>query len=277
MHGLIFVTWEKFLAEKYSKDVLDFYRKSIADTTARYALASRVYEDAILLRGVSAASRATGVHTNELLRQYGRYFMNNSLTDHLCAYLLSQAQTAQDLLLAMRDAHAQMRNTSPSMAPPIFGYATYQESPSKLLIKYDSHRQLCPVLYGCIEGAADRFHEAVIIQERSCMQHGAPACLMEARFEQKTEPLRLESLEMSHKQSESRWMDSMVLQLLPMQGGYTLKQVNELLQAHPGVPNEQVRPSAAYNSISHLQHAGLVASTADRGDVLLDRRYWRVG
>lgn len=277
MHGLIFVTWEKFLVEKYSKEVLGFYRRSIQDTEARYALASRVYDDAVLLRGVSATSRATGVHANELLRQYGRYFMNNSLTDHLCAYLLSQAQSAQDLLLAMRSAHAQMRNTAPGMSPPIFGYATYAESPSKLLIKYDSHRQLCPVLYGCIEGAADRFHEAVSIQERSCMQNGAPACLMEARFAKNTEPLQLESLEMANKQSESRWLDSMVLQLLPMQGGYTLKQVNELLQAHPGVPSAQVRPSAAFNAVQHLQHAGLVASTADRGDLLLDRRFWRVG
>lgn len=277
MHGLIFVTWEKFLVEKYSKEVLGFYRRSIEDTEARYALASRVYDDAVLLQGVSATSRATGVHANELLRQYGRYFMNNSLTDHLCAYLLSQAQTAQDLLLAMRSAHSQMRHTSPGMAPPIFGYATYSESPSRLLIKYDSHRQLCPVLYGCIEGAAERFHEAVQIQERSCMQNGAPACLMEARFAKNTEPLRLESLEMSNRQSACRWMDSMVLQLLPMQGGYTLSQVEQLLQAHPGVPSEQVRPSAAYNSISHLQHAGLVASTADRGDVLRNRLYWRVG
>lgn len=265
MHGLIFVTWEKFLAEKYGSQTLDFYRKSIGDTPARYALASRVYEDAILLRGVSAVSQATGVRTNELLRQYGRYFMNNSITDHLCAYLLSQAQSAQDLLLAMR-------NSAP------LGYAAYAEDRSKLLMKYDGHRQLCPILHGCIEGAAERFKEAVHIQERSCMQQGGVCCLMEASFARNTEPLQLESLAMSNKQSGDRWMDSMVLQLLPVyqEAGYTLAQVETLLKAHPGVPMEQVRISTAYKSIAHLQHAGLVASTADQGDTLQSRRYWRV-
>lgn len=265
MHGLIFATWEKFLAEEYGKGALEAYRCSLGENDAKWALTSRVYDDAVFIRGVHVTSMATGLQSNVLLRRYGRYFMNNSLTDNFCAYLLSQVQSAQDLLLAMRNS-AQL------------GYAAYAEDRSKLLIKYDGHQQLCPILHGCIEGAAKRFHEAVQIKERACMATGDACCLMEVRFARNTEPLQLESPAMSNKQSGDRWVDSMVLQLLPVyQGaGYTLGQVETLLRAHPAMPMEQVRISTAYKSIAHLQHAGLVASTANNGDTLQTRRYWRV-
>ena len=53
MHGLIFVTWEKYLAERFGVTTLRKYRDALGETSATAPLTSRVYEDAVLLAGVT--------------------------------------------------------------------------------------------------------------------------------------------------------------------------------------------------------------------------------
>ncbi len=93
MHGLIFVTWEKFLFERFGSSFLTTYRAIIGETAATAPLTSRVYDDEALLVGVDAACQLTGLPAEALLRAYGCYFMINGLTSHLCAYLLTKVQT----------------------------------------------------------------------------------------------------------------------------------------------------------------------------------------
>jgi len=52
MHGLIFVTWEKYLVERFGSALLYQYRQEIGETAASAPLASQVYDDATLLAGV---------------------------------------------------------------------------------------------------------------------------------------------------------------------------------------------------------------------------------
>src|SRR5690348_17186535 len=138
MHGLIFVTWEKYLAERFGKALLQAYRSTIQETSATTPLASRVYDDATLLAGVAAASHLTRLPPETLLREYGRYFIINGLTSDLCAYLLSQVQSGRDLLLTMRDAHAQMRRTSDALTPPLFDYQFISSEPIAFTLLYSS-------------------------------------------------------------------------------------------------------------------------------------------
>lgn len=278
MHGLIFVTWEKFLLEQFGSTVLGVYRESIQGTEASVALASRIYDDEVLLKGVTAVTNVTGRPANILLREYGRYFLSNNLTSRLCTYLLTRVNNSRDLLLMMRAAHAQMRRIADTMFPPIFKYEALSDNPNELLLTYDSHRQLCPVLYGCIEGAADRFGEKVSIVERTCMQRGASACLLEVRFfgiDVSKAPV--ENVGMQIRRREQKLIADTILRLLPYEDGVTLQDLNALLRAQSGMPLHQLRPSVLLSAILHLQHAGLVASTANvPGDILLGRRYWRV-
>src|SRR5438132_4757133 len=148
MHGLIFVTWEMYLTERFGSSFLHAYRETIGETPASAPLASRVYDDATLLAGVGAASQLAHFPAETLLREYGRYFLINGLTSHLCAYLLTQVHSGRDLLLMMRKAHVQMRRTPDAIAPPIFRYEVLPTYQNGLTLIYDSNRQLCPVLYG---------------------------------------------------------------------------------------------------------------------------------
>lgn len=277
MQGIIFVTWEKYLADRFGSTFLHSYREKIGETASTVPLTSRVYGDAQLLAGVSAASALAHVPADTLLREYGHYFLVNSLTNHLCAYLLSQVHSGRDLLLMMREAHAQMRLTPDGLTPPVFHCEKLADSPTGLALLYDSHRQLCPVLCGAIEGAAERFGERAHIIERTCMRQGASACYFEVYFvANSSHPSCPQTPEqMTHTQTRQQ-LANQVLSALPDVEGMTLYDLQRTMTHWPVSPN-QLRPSVLLEALRHLQFAGLITSTANQpGDTLTQRRYWRV-
>ncbi len=279
MHGLIFVTWEKYLADRFGNSFLGAYRNAVGETASTVPLASRVYEDALLLEGVGAASKLAHFPVETLLREYGRYFIINGLTSHLCAYLLNQVHSGRDLLLTMRRAHAQMSRDPDGLTPPIFEFEALTSYSNGLTVIYDSHRQLCPVLFGAIEGAAERYGEKVQIIERSCMKRGAMDCRFETYFYQNTtHPLEtLETPEQIARRNARQQLADLVLTALPDSDGVTMQDLQHTMQHWQGVTAQHLRPSILLEAIKHLQYAGLVASTANQpGDALSNRRYWRI-
>ena len=280
MHGLIFVTWEKYLTERFGNSLLYAYREAIGETAASSPLASRLYDDTTLLAGVGAASRLTGVAADTLLQEYGRYFIINGLTSHLCDYVLSNVKSASELLRAMREVHSRLRQTHNGITPPLF---TYEASahPNEVRLVYDSQRKLCSVLWGAIEGAAERYGEQVRIVERSCMKHGAQVCRIEAQFSRSaSEAPSLQRIpEQLAREAQQQELRRLVLASLPGYGtidGATLSDLQELLQRRGYADAHQLRPAVLLEAVQQLQFAGLVKSSANQpGDDLTHRRYWR--
>lgn len=277
MQGLIFVTWEKFLSERFGSSLLHEYRNAIGETAAGAPLASRVYDDATLLAGVGAACQLTGFPADTLLREYGRYFMLNGLTSHLCAYLLTRVHNGRELLLTMRTAHTQMRRTPDGLTPPLFGYEPLPRNTDGFVLIYDSPRKICPVLLGAIEGAAERYGEQVHIVERTCMKQGADACRFEVIFSSRLlqPPQCTETPELRVRRTAQRQLAEFVLSVLPGDDGVMLGELQHALQLLPVNPL-QLRPSVLLEALRQLQFVGLVASSANQpGDDLMHRRYWR--
>lgn len=218
MHGLVFVTWEKYLSERFTSSILKEYRDALAGTPATVALASRVYDDDILLTGIATVSHITRVPLETLLREFGRYFITNGLTRHLCAYILSQVHSGRDLLLAMHDAHQQMSRLPEGLTPPLFQYSTQSQKPDELTLIYDSPRKLCPVLIGAIEGAAERYGEQVHVVEQTCMKRGDFVCRFDIRFFASS-TARLVVPEQMQSQQAKQHFAQFILSLLPDHGG----------------------------------------------------------
>jgi hypothetical protein len=257
--------WEKYLEEKYGSSVRDIYRQKIEELEgieAKWVVASRIYNDELFIQGVRGVSVATGIFAPVLLREYGQYFLNNKWIDQHCAYLLERAKSARDLLMQMNGSRAQT---------PLFPFGAYSDDYSRLLLRYDHHRLLCPLMRGMVEGAATHFGEHAVIAERECMTHGAPSCLMDIKFERNTEGLDLNVVAVLNKSNE---LADTVLTMLSQREGYTLAEVESLLHAHHSVPQGQARLNKAYTAISQLQHAGLVRSSEEPS--LETRKYWRV-
>jgi Haem-NO-binding len=277
MQGIIFVTWEKFLAERFGISLLNTYRAAIGQTPATSPLVSKVYNDETLLAGVGAACKLTGLSADMMLREYGRYFMINGLTSHLCAYLLTQVHNGRELLLTMSDAHAQMRRTADGLTPPLFEYEVISSDLNTLALVYDSPRKLCSVLLGAIEGAAERYGEKVKVVERTCMKRGAPVCRFEMRFfppPSMQQAQLVTPMQQARRRTQQQLAD-LVLSALPDVDGVTLSEVQETLQRWQTHPSH-LRPSILLEALQHLVHAGLASSTANQpGDNLTLRRYWR--
>ncbi len=281
MHGLIFVTWEKYLAERFGASLLHTYRSSLNQTAAAIPLASHVYDDEILVNGVGTVSKLTGISADVLLREYGRYFQINGLTNHFCAYVVNQFQSGRDLLLAMGAVHARLKHVHSGVTPPLFAYEFLPDHPDALILLYESPRQLCPVLLGAIEGAAERYGESVYIVEHTCQKRGDPICRVEATFtplkalqgKQRPTPEQQER----HKVQE--WSAHLVLSVLPLYEsgakGMTLDDIQVRLQQLQVRPHHY-RPAVLLDALLHLSYAGLVANSARQpNDELTNRRYWR--
>jgi hypothetical protein len=277
MHGLIFVTWEKYLSERFGCSLLTAYRKTIGETATSAPLASRVYDDTTLLAGIGAASQLTKWPADVLLREYGHYFILNGLTSHLCAYLLIKVHSGRELLLVMRHAHQQMGRTPDGLTPPLFGYEALPDDPHGFVLIYESPRKMCPVLVGAIEGAADRYGERVHIVEQACMNQEAPACRFEIHFSASLSRSRsgLETPEQRVRRRAQQQLADLVLSVLPDEDGVTLGTLQRLLQQRR-TRLQEFRPYVVLEALRHLQFVGLVASTANQpGDNLTHRRYWR--
>lgn len=281
MHGLIFMTWEKYLADRFGKRFLDTYRRTIGETPANLPLANRLYDDETLLAGVAAASTLASFPPEVLLREYGHYFIINGLTGHLCLYILAQVHNGCDLLLTMRNAHARLRTTMEGLQPPLFEYEP-SPFPNEVILRYDSPRKLCDVLLGAIEGAAERFGETVQIQKHACMKSGAPFCRISARFfAPKDDPDRYRSspADTNRQKIQTPLLD-LIWEVLPDVGraeGIKLAEIQGTLHYRHRIHAQNLRPAVLLEALHQLQFAGYVMSTAHQPyDTFMDRRYWRV-
>lgn len=290
MKGIIFVVWEKYLTDRFGTDFIDTYRKNIDEPIDQLPVSGRTYPDALLVKGLQTASKITFFSEDRLMFEYGRYFMVNGLVEYLCGYLLAQAWNAADLLLLMRDAHAQMRRTPDGLEPPLFAYKVLAEDHSHMMLTYDSKRKLCSLLEGCIHGSADRFGEKAYTREHSCMKRGGAVCRFEVRFEGESWAKRAtpQMIEQEKQRLSKQGLSNLVLQALPYdrQASLTLDDLHNMVQQNQGpyfpeIYKHQQQPttvhvSQIYTVLAKLVQVGLVASTANQqGDTFTSRRYWR--
>jgi hypothetical protein len=290
MKGIIFVVWEKYLTDRFGKKFVDTYRKTIGESQQDLPLTGRTYPDELLYQGLSAASRLTFVSEDRLMVEYGRYFMINGLTEYLCGYLLAQAWCAYDLVLLMREAHAQMRRTPDGLMPPLFSYEVLSDDHSRMIMTYDSPRKLCSLLEGCIYGAAERFGEKVYIREHTCMKKGAHVCRFEVHFDGESwaKHATPAMIDQERQRLSKQGLSNLILQTLAASDSdaMTLDDVYHAVKQHQGpyypeIYQHQQIPTVShisqiYTSLAKLQQVGLVASTAHQADdTFSSRRYWR--
>ncbi|MBE3557822.1 MAG: heme NO-binding domain-containing protein [Ktedonobacteraceae bacterium] len=278
MMGLIFVSWENYVAVQFGKAMAQTYRQELLKFTGMAPLINRAYRDEAFLYGVQVVSRLTHISADLLLRQFGRYYIVNDLTRHLCAYLLTQAENARDTLLLMRQAHKQMSVSPEGLTPPVFSYEFLNMERNHLLVTYESPRQLCGWFWGAVEGTADRFGERVLVREHSCVKRGDAQCRFEVYFQMNQASHHSSAAEMREQIQKQRPLSEEVLRLLPEreQDAVTLFELQMKLQHLPG-SYALPRLSLLLEVVQRLQYTGLVATTASRtGDDLSRCRYWRL-
>lgn len=290
MKGIIFVVWEKYLAERFGSSFVEKYRNTIGKATYQFPATDRVYPDLLLIQGLQTASQLSMVQEDRLMFEYGHYFMLNGLVEYLCGYLLAQSWNAADLLLQMRGAHAQMRRTADGVEPPLFMYEVLSADHSHMILTYDSERKLCSLLNGCIYGAAERFGEKVETYEHICMKRGHAVCKFEVRFAGESWAKRATPvvIEQEKQRLSRQGLGNLLLQVLSPdeRASMTFSELHRAIKQNqgayfPDIYKQQpslsnVHVSQIYSALARLQQVGLVASTINRSDdTFAKRRYWR--
>jgi hypothetical protein len=119
------------------------------------------YDDKVTYDLVSRASELLDVPSDELLRQFGSYWIRFTASEGYGSLISLFGETLGEFLEHLgNDLHARVALTMPDLHPPEFH--TEKLSETLFRVHYSSHRVgLKPMVHGVLEGLALRFDENV--------------------------------------------------------------------------------------------------------------------
>lgn len=125
------------------------------------------YDDQVTYDLVATASNMMEVPQEELLRQFGSYWIRFTASEGYGHLIGMFGDTLAEFLEHLGDdLHARVAVTMPELQPPEF--RTEQLDPRTFRVFYSSHRAgLGPMVGGLLEGLAERFQETATVKHVS--------------------------------------------------------------------------------------------------------------
>ncbi len=177
MKGIVFNLLEDAVTDAHGEDAWDGILDDAGATGAYTALGN--YPDDELTALVAAACRLLDASPEVVLRGFGRVALP-ALAARYPEFLADHTTARSFLLTVEHTIHREVAKLYPDARPPRFDFETAPDG--ALIVHYSSARRLCSLAEGMIEGAAAHFGETVELTHVRCMQDGAPACTLVARF-----------------------------------------------------------------------------------------------
>lgn len=115
------------------------------------------YDDEVTYKLVGAASKHLDTPAEEILRQFGSYWIQFTATEGYGPLVEMFGQTLPEFLRNLSDdLHGRVAVTLPHLKPPEF--YTEEVAPNQFEVHYKSHRAgLAPMVTGLLEGLAIRY------------------------------------------------------------------------------------------------------------------------
>jgi hypothetical protein len=172
MKGIIFNLFDEVFTTAQGQDAWDDLLDAAGVDGAYSALGS--YPDREFEALIEAAADVRRETVPECLRWFGREAMARLAASYSTFFI--DHRSLRTFLPTINDViHAEVRKLYPGAETPWFDVGTDEGS---LRLTYVSHRHLCPLAEGLIEGAADRFGESVMIEQPECMLRGDNQCVL---------------------------------------------------------------------------------------------------
>lgn len=177
MKGIVFNVLEQVVREEYGEPAWD---KLLDDTGLDGVYTSlSSYPDEDLSKLVAAASELLGKPANEIVHWFG--YKALAIFAERYPQFFTPHKSARDLILALnRIIHPEVRKSFPGADVPDFDFDV--SDPEGLGMTYRSKRRLCAFALGLIEGSVSHYGQEAVIEETSCMHHGADCCRIKIRF-----------------------------------------------------------------------------------------------
>lgn len=177
MKGIVFNLLEEVVSREYGEDTWDRLL-DMAELDGSYTSLGS-YEDGDIAALVRAASMVFELPPDTIVRWFGREAI--PLFADLYPQLFAPYTSTRSFLLTLNDIiHPEVRKLYPGADVPVFDY--HASSNGTLAMGYSSPRKLCAFAEGLIEGTAAHYAEMVTIEQPTCMNRGAPKCLLNISF-----------------------------------------------------------------------------------------------
>lgn len=138
------------------------------------------YPDEMSVALARSASKVSGLSIEDVLFEFGKFWVTNTGRNCYPTFYKMAGTSAREFLLNMDRVHDLATKSISNAVPPKF---RYEELPDgRLLMHYDSKRNLCAAFRGLITGVGLFFNEDLEVNEIACVNQGAPCCTMEIIF-----------------------------------------------------------------------------------------------
>jgi len=177
MKGVVFNLLEQAVTDAHGDDTwIDLLEE--ADVGGAYTSLGS-YPDSEMIALVGAAANKLDLQAADVLRWFGRAAMP-LLAERYHPFFVGHV-SARSFVLSVNDIiHPEVRKLYSGAGCPHFHFS--QDADQRLVIGYQSPRQMCHLAHGFVEGAADHYRESVAIEHLSCMLEGDALCRLAVRW-----------------------------------------------------------------------------------------------
>ena len=137
------------------------------------------YPDAQMTALVAAGAALLGLPAHDVLRWFGREAMP-ALARRYPAFFRSAPGTRAFLLTLNSLIHPEVRKIYPGADVPVFDFSDAPDG--ALLMGYNSHRRLCALAQGFVEGAGRYFSEGLRFTHLQCVHRGDVRCMFKVEI-----------------------------------------------------------------------------------------------
>lgn len=176
MKGIIFNLLETLVTDARGEEEWD----EILDASglAGTYTALGTYPDADLSTLVSTVAERWKWPADDVLRWFGQSAMPQLAASYSTFFTGHDSVTT--FLPTINDViHAEVKKLYPEAETPTFDVSVGADD--TVTLAYGSARQLCALAEGFVLGAADQFHESVVVEHASCVKRGDAGCVLVCR------------------------------------------------------------------------------------------------
>jgi hypothetical protein len=180
MYGLVNKAIEDLVTTEHGSEVWDTIRRE-AEVDIEGFVGMTPYDDAITYRLVAAAGRVLGVPGPELLRAFGRYWIQFTARQGYGQLLDMAGRDLPSFLNQLDAMHGRVGMTYRELRPP--GFRCEELDGGDLLLHYWSDRPgLAPMVIGLLEGLGDRFETPLVATLEARREDGADHDVFRIRY-----------------------------------------------------------------------------------------------
>ena len=179
MKGIIFNLVEEFVTTNWGEEKYEQILGKCPLQTKEPFVGPGTYPDADLMTIVGKSAEALGVSVPDALRAFGK-FCFPKLAEKFPNFTNPYKHPKEFLKTIDSVIHVEVRKLMKGADTPKF---VFQDSgPNRLIMEYESKRQLCPLVEGMFDGVGDFFKSPIQHNQTKCSLKSGTVCQFDLTF-----------------------------------------------------------------------------------------------